>query len=273
MKKKQRANKNKIVDLWHHKRQQVKNKRRRNLLRRLGFILLIILFNGSLVALAHKLSSPDFSSSIEIQGLLRIKPEKIIQTIHPELFNEANWLLKINKHSLGERIKKYNPLISAVEVKAILWPDDPHLRIHLKEELPWARFSNGWLLTSTGRLIGKTDALNFNDLSFASQALLISNDKEFAFWSRQGKNIQKLIYSVSSQFPEMPVKSIVLKKGEPVILHFPSLEVSLGYWDSQILERASRLSSANTIMEKYQNHVAKLDLSDNTKAKLELKIN
>ncbi|MDJ0625372.1 MAG: FtsQ-type POTRA domain-containing protein [Candidatus Caenarcaniphilales bacterium] len=263
-------NKNKIVDLWHHRRNQIKQRNKRNFLRRIGLTLIFLLINISLLFFLFKLSSQDLISSIKIKGLRRIKSESVIKTmfLDPE---ETAWLLKINKTLLEKRLKRYNPLIDNLELKTVLFSSEPALRVYVKEELPWVRFANGWLLTSSGRLIKETEYINFDQQTFASKTLIFSNANEFNFWSSKGRDIQKLIYSVNSQFPELELKSIDLKKDLPIKLHFvPSVVISLGYWDKNILDRAYKLSSTNSILKKYLNEQPTLDLNTGSKAILRI---
>ncbi|MDX1919180.1 MAG: hypothetical protein SFU25_00425 [Candidatus Caenarcaniphilales bacterium] len=271
--KKPSVDKNKIVDLWYHRRNQIKRKRLRNNLRRLALVLFSLALNGVLLFLIYHLASADPANAIVMQGLKRDNPEKVIQSMFLNTEQKA-WMLKADRKLIEERIKKYNPLITAVESKVILFPSFLSLEglffINVKEELPWARFSNGWLLTSAGRILKETEFANFDELVYASRTLIISNENEYELWASQGKNLQKLIFSVNSQLPEMPLKAIELKKNQPVTLFFASMKVSLGYWDEGILKRAAKISSTSSVIQKYQKEATALDLSDGSRAILKL---
>ncbi len=181
------------------------------------------------------------------------------------------WLLLINKNKLQKRIKQQNPLAGQIELKPIISFNSSSLKIIIKEYIPWARFSNGWLLaflpnSSATQIIPNTPNLSFDNLSFASEVLLVVNSPEnYAFWNKEAKNIQKLIYLIASSFPEKHLKTIYL---EPEIkLYFEDgLEVELGKWDEHLLKRANHLISLQNVLKKYK--IKSIDLKGESRARL-----
>lgn len=269
VKKRASVDKSKIVDLWYHRRNQIKKRRLRNNLRRITLIAFTVIFNLGLFFTTCQLASANVLDAVVVQGLKRDKPEKVLHSMFLQAEQKA-WMLKTNRKLIEERIKKYNPLISEVESKVILFPFESTFFVSVTEELPWARFSNGWLLTSAGRILKPTEFTNFDELAYASRALIIANENEYEFWSSRGKSLQKLIFSINSQLPEMPLKAVEIKKTLPITLFFSSMKVSLGYWDEEILNRAAKISSASSVIQKYQKDVSALDLSDGSRAILKL---
>lgn len=269
VKKRSSTDKSKIVDLWYHRRNQIKKRRLRNNLRRIALIAFTVVFNLGLFFTICHFASANPLDAVIVKGLKRDKPEKVIQSMFLRTDQDA-WMLQTDRGLIEERIKKYNPLISEVESKIILFPFESTFFVNVSEELPWARFSNGWLLTSAGRILKSTEFTNFDELAYASRALIISNENEYDFWASRGKSIQKLIFSINSQLPEMPLKALELKKNFPITLFFPSMKISLGYWDEEILNRAAKISSASSVIQKYQKDVSALDLSDGSRAILKL---
>jgi hypothetical protein len=265
--------KGKIIDLWKRKRQQIKHKKRRNLLRRVILIFAFLLINGGLISFAYLNGSPTINEALEVKGLLRYKSEEVTKSLN--LKPLPLWLFRFNSRKLIAAICKQNPLIEGGQTKTILWPDNPRLEIVLREDLPWARFESGWILaynpeSGKARILKGTKKLNLNKVAFASRVLLESDEADYVFFAKRAKTIQRLIFSASLQLPEKPLEKIVLKKDEPIILYFPNMQVSLGNWDEQLLERVSRLSSTLPTLKKYENQPLNLDLSNNSRAILKL---
>lgn len=265
--------KGKIIDLWKRKRQQIKHRKRRNFLRRVFLILAFLLINGGLLSFAYFNGSPLISEALEIKGLIRYKPEEVAKSL--TLKRWPLWLFRFNSQQLISDICKQNPLIEGGQTKAILWPDNPRLELLLREDLPWARFKNGWILaynpdSNKARILKETKKINLSQIAFASRVQLESDDADYAFFAKRAKIIQKLIFSASVQLPEKPLEKVVLKKDAPIILYFPNMQVSLGNWDEQLLERASRLTSTLPTLKKYENQPLSLDLSNNSRAILKL---
>ncbi len=259
--------KNKIIDLWQKRRKQHKNKKRRNLLKKLIAFLLFISLNGFLIYfyIISSLTAP----RIDLQGLRdEVQLEKIRKNLYLHI-DRKHWLLFVNRSALTESLKKLEPLIDKVEIKSILWPE-PNLKIIVQEELPWVYFGNGWLLTSTGHLIEDTEKLDFNELLFASNAVIFAQDNQYEFWKKEGKIIQKLIYLINTQMPEKPLKGMFLNSKSDNFIILDGLQINLGSWDGEILERAALLSSLKPVLQKYSLSQNTLNIKSKNIANLKL---
>jgi hypothetical protein len=265
--------KSKIIDLWKHKREQIKHKRHRNNLRRFILIFSFLLINVALGAVLYGWSAPDPAQAINLQGLVQIKGATLVKEL--KIQQEPAWTLKLKPELFKRKVLQKYPLIAALEFKPILEANKIRLQINAQEDWAWARFTNGWLLAFSGangstRIIKDTHSLDFDTISFASSALLVCDDNDYNFWSKQAKNIQKLVYLVSASSPERPLKGLTLNKFR-TILHFADLEVILGAWDNGILERAALLTSTLSTLQKYKGDGFKrLDLSNDSRAVLKL---
>ncbi len=262
--------KSKIVDLWKRKRQQNKHRKQRNFLRRFIFISLFLILNGGLLTYCYLAGTPDLSTAIRVEGTeanrlkshLRIRPNPL-------------WLFRVKNKDLELQIKENNPLIREVEFKPVIWPGEPRLEIEVEEDFPWARFSNGWLLASSKsgsqvRIIQDTESFSFDKWAFASSAVIMVDDNDYKFWSKQAKNLQKLIYAASVQFPETPLKGLSVSKTNSIILFFSGVQVNLGKLDEGLYERIAKLNSLHEPLKKYGKRLKELDLSNPSRAILKL---
>lgn len=259
--------KSKIIDLWQRKRTQQKNKRKRNFLKRLIAFVLFVFLNGFLIYFYT--TNLRVANYIDLQGLndqAKLNQIKKGLYLHTE---KKNWLFFVNRQALIERIKNIDPLVNKIEIKKILWPQ-AKLKIIIQEDLPWVYFGNGWLLTSSGYLIEDTEKLNFDELAFASSAVLFAQDKQYEFWKKEGKKIQKLIYSINTQMPEKPLKGIFLNSNGDNLIILDNLQINLGFWDAEILDRAALLSSLKPVLQKYNLKENTLNLKNKNIANLKL---
>ena len=292
--------KGKIIDLWKRSRQKIKESRQRNLIRRFILIAFFLVINGGLLSFSFFLGSPDLANSISISRMPISEPINLLEKQKKNSINAAFrnsigeqrhfWLMGLDLNKIIKQIRSQNPLINKIEIKPIIWDGSftlpkPQLIVNYAEETPWARSNAGWLLTASGRIIQDTHDLNLDNLSLASNALLDTDNSEYDFWSNKGKQIKNLIYSINQQLPEIPLQKVVLKKDEPIIVllgHTTNkvsgnsintneyIEISLGNWDEQILDRASKIASISSYIRQYEKQIAEVDMSTGVKAIIKL---
>jgi hypothetical protein len=262
-----KLDKSKIIDLWKHKRQQIKNRKKRTLYKKILLIIGLSLINTGIWLLLLKSSNPPIEGSVQIYGATKLNAKEITPIILGSLPSEEYWLLKLPKEEIRRKIQRNYPLISNIDFKPVIDPFYGGLRIYVQEDIPWARFSNGWLLTSSGRIIQSTQRMNFNKMGFVSDVLIFAKNCDFAYWQGKSEELQKLIFSLTTQFPENPLRGIKLNDKHNISAFYNKVQVSLGSFDETIQERAGRLSSAKPVLKKYFNHENLiLDLKDGSRA-------
>lgn len=260
--------KSKIIDLWKHKRQQVKDKKQRNIFRRLSFILFFSFLNGFLIYFCFIQFNTNPADTIQI-----ISSSNKTTLDDLKIDYSPFWLLKINKNQIEKKLKFQNPLVASLEIKPVFenYFQTIHLKVIVKEYIGWARFNNDWLLTflpnsGSASILKNTQSLNLSEIPLASAVLLIVNSsKNYVFWNIQAKNIQKLIYLLSSSLPDRHLKFIYLEP-EVKVYFDDGLEINLGIWNESILKRASRIISLQSALKKYK--IKSIDLRGDSKAML-----
>ena len=189
--------KDKIVHLWKYKRTQRKNRQSRYLGKRLSFIVFFLLLNGFLIWTTFKLSSPDPLNALPINYFENF-----------QIARRPFWLFKTLHSHFVQKLAEQNPLAEEIQIKPVIWPGKPRLKIKVQNYIPWARFMHGWILafqpkSKKLKIISKTINLNFQKVAFASPTLIICPKSKHSYHlaDKYAVALQNLIYTLNIGLP------------------------------------------------------------------------
>jgi len=261
--------KQKIIDLWHYKRQQKKNRSKRVRLIRISVFCLILVVAIIVIMLFYQRYSKPIS--FEVFGPELSKQERNILDKHFSLAGEYHLpFFHLNKNSLRHDLLDASLFLEDLELKSNFLPGQPHLTIKGKRTLPWARFMNGWLLTSTGKIIADTGELDLRSLRLISRTVIMASSQDLDYLSDKGLYIQRLIFAVNQQLPELSLKSVSLLDRDNITLYFPDLVIELGEWGQDLFQQ--RIPSLYPVYlelsDDERERVTRIDLSSTDKAKI-----
>ncbi len=218
-------------------------KRKRRLV--LG-LLLALVFNGSLLYLFFSRSSP--IPNLEELGLKS-------DTLIPE---GPLWLLEFDRLRLKREILATNPLVTDLELKAVLFPGEPRLQVSYQKDKALARFSNGWILTGKGKI------LKDKNHQFLPEASIQCSKTECQDWQDRGKELLELVSVANASSPEKLI-AVHLVEGT-VFLEFETFRVSLGFYDKNGPKRLKNLAKLKDRLD--WNKITEIELYSGSKGRI-----